>query len=246
MSKGYATIKLKKKQHTAWIILSRPDKLNAINNVMLQELTEAIDTVEEDTNLRCLVIAGEGKRAFSAGADLTELGKLTPKTTAEFSVKGQQVFSKLEELSKPAIAAIKGYILGGGLELALACDFRIAAEGAEFGCPEIKLGFIPGWGGTQRLPMIVGLSNAKRLIMTGERIKANEALRIGLVNKVVPSNELEKEAEALARRICELLPEAQKQTKQIVNSVTKASFDSGLKKETEAFVLLFSKKKGLC
>ena len=242
MSQGYRTIKLNQKQHTAWIILDRPDKLNAINEIMLEELAEAIDILEEDANVRCVVIAGDGERAFSAGADLTELRKLTPETAKEFSVKGQQVFSKLEGLSKPVVAAIVGYALGGGLELALACDFRVAADNAELGCPEIKLGFIPAWGGTQRLPLIVGISEAKRLMMFGEKVQANEACKMGLVDKVVLLKELEAEAEALAQRLFELPPAALKHVKLAVNSVTKVSPD-GLKKETDAFVRLFSLKE---
>jgi enoyl-CoA hydratase/carnithine racemase len=242
MSSGYRTIKLKQKQHTAWIILDRPDKLNAINNVMLKELSEAIDNIKEDANIRCVVIMGEGNRAFSAGADLTELRKLTPETALKFSVKGQQTFSKLESLTKPVVAAICGYALGGGLELALACDFRIAADNAEFGCPEVKLGFIPAWGGTQRLPLTVSVSNAKLLIMLGEQVQAHEAHEMELVDKVVPLKELEAEAETFAQRLCECQPAALKYAKFAVNSVTKVS-PEGLKKETDAFVRLFSSKE---
>ena len=243
MSKAYGTIKLKKKQHIAWIILDRPDKLNAINAVMLEELSEAIDNIEEDAKVRCVVIEGEGEKAFSAGADLAELKKLTSETATEFSVKGQQVFCKLEGLSKPVIAAIGGYALGGGLELALACDFRIASDRAELGCPEIKLGLIPAWGGTERLPLAVGLSNAKRLIMLGDRVQADEAYKMGLVDKVVPSKELEAEVEVLAQRLCECARGALKYTKCAVNSGTQRSLDSGLKNESEFFALLFSVKE---
>jgi enoyl-CoA hydratase/carnithine racemase len=243
MSKGYRTIKLKKKQHTAWITLDRPDKLNAINNVMLQELSEVIDNLEEDANVRCVVFTGEGEKAFSAGADLTELQKLTPEMATEVSVKGQQVFSKLEEMSKPVVAAINGYALGGGLELALACDFRLASNNAEFGCPETKLGFIPAWGATQRLPLAVGLSYAKWLIMLGDRIQADEAYKIGLVDKVVPLERLETEAEELAQRLCGYSPAALKYAKRAVNSVTESLLRSGLKNETDFFAQLFSTKE---
>jgi enoyl-CoA hydratase/carnithine racemase len=242
MSRGYRTIKLNQKQHTAWITLDRPDKLNAINEVMLEELSDAIDSLEKDANVRCVVIVGAGEWAFSAGADFTELRKLTPEIAKEFSVKGQQVFSKLEDMSKPVVAAIGGYGLGGGLELALACDFRVAADNAELGCPEIKMGFIPAWGGTQRLPLIVGVAEAKRLIMLGERVQADEACKMGLVDKVVPLKELEAEAEALTQRLCELQPAALKHAKLAVNSVSKVSPD-GLKRETESFVQLISAKE---
>ena len=243
MTNRYKTIKLKKKLHTAWIILGRPNKLNAINSVMLEELSKAIDKINEDANIRCVIIKGEGEKAFSTGADIKEFKKLTPETAAEFSIKGQKAFSKLEMLSKPVIASLNGYVLGGGLELALACDFKIASDHAEFYCPEIKLGFIPAWGGTQRLPLVVGLSNAKRLIMTGEKIQANEALKIGLVDKVVASEKLESETEALAQRLCEFPPEALKKAKRILTSVTRLSSEVGFKKETEAFVMLFSTKE---
>lgn len=243
LSKSYETIKLRKAQHIAWITLDRPDKLNAMNKVMLKELSEAIDNVQEDKNVRCLVFDGKGERAFSTGADLKELSKLKPDTAAKFSIKGQTLFTKLENLPKPVIASIKGYALGGGLELALACDFRIAADNAKFGCPEIKFGFIPAWGGTQRLQIAVGLLNYKWLIMTGKKIQANEALRIGLVNRVVPLEKMKNEVKTLAQKLCQLPPEALKQTKKLINSMAKTDLQSGLKRETETFVLLFSSKE---
>ena len=243
MSKGYKTIKLKKKQQIAWVTLDRPDKLNAINAVMLQELSEAIDNLKEDANVRCIIITGKGEKAFSAGADFTELRKITPNTAIEFSMKGQQVFTKLETFSKPVIAAINGYTLGGGLELALACDFRLASSNAQFGCLEIKLGIIPAWGGTQRLPLIVGLAEAKRLIMLGDKVKAEEAEKMGLVDKVVAHKELEAKVEALAQKLCEISPEALKYVKLAVNSEIQPCIDLGLKKEREFFAMLFSAKE---
>ena len=243
MSKTYTTINLRKEQTTTWITLDRPDKLNAINATMLQELSEALDTIEKDANTRCVVIMGKGEKAFSAGADLTELQKLTHKTAAEFSRKGQQVFSKIEALSKPVVAAINGYALGGGLELALACDFRLASDHAELGFPEMKLGIIPGWGGTQRLAKIVGVAEAKRLIMLGDRVQAEEALKMGLVDKVVSMGKLEAEAKALAQRLCEYSPTALKYAKRAIDSGTQRSLESGLKKETNFFALLFSTKE---
>jgi enoyl-CoA hydratase/carnithine racemase len=240
VSEGYKTIKQQKNLHTSWIILDRPNKLNAINNLMLDELSEAIDNAEKDPEVGCIIVTGSGERAFNSGADIKELQKLTSETAKTFSVKGQQVFSKLEESSKPVIAAINGYSLGGGLELALACDFRIAADCSTFGFPEAKLGFIPGWGATQRLPAVVGLSNAKRLIMAGDMILADEAYRIGLVDKVVSYKDLKAEVDALAKKLCEYPAEALKQAKQVLNSVNKSDMNSGFKTETEAFGLLFS------
>ena len=228
---------VKKKQNVAWIILNRPEKLNAINAIMLKELSEATGILEKEANVGCIIIKGVGERAFSSGADLTELLELTQETAAKFSVMGQQVFSKLEEMSKPVIAAIGGYALGGGLELALACDFRIAADDSELGCPETKMGLIPAWGGTQRVPLTVGLSNSKRLIMLGERVKANEAVEMGLVDRVVPMKNLEAEVEKLALRLVEPSVLTLKHVKHALNSVTKVS-SGGLKRETEFFVQL--------
>jgi len=244
MPQTYRTIKLNQKQHTVWITLDRPDKLNAINAIMLEELSETIDIIEKDENVRCVIIKGKGERAFSAGADLTELRKLTTENAKEFSVNGQQLFFKLEQIAKPVVAEIRGYALGGGFELALACDFRIAADNAEMGFPEIKLGFIPAWGGTQRLPLIVGATEAKRLIMLGDRVQASEAYKKGLVDKVVPLKMLDAETKALTQRLSECSALALKYAKLTVNSVTKVSLN-GLKKETEAFVQLLSKKEAI-
>ena len=243
MTKTYTSINLRKEQHTAWITLNRPQKMNAINAIMNDELSELLDETERDRNIRCTIITGEGDKAFSAGADITEFQKLTSETAAEFSRKGQQNFSKIETLSKPVIAAINGYALGGGLELSLACDFRLASENATLGFPEMKLGIIPGWGGTQRLPWIVGFAAAKRMILLGNNVNAEEALKMGLVDKVVPQNRLKTEAEELSQRLCDWSPEALKQAKAAVNSVTKSFLESGLRKETYRFALLFSKKE---
>jgi enoyl-CoA hydratase/carnithine racemase len=239
----YKTIKLEQKQKTTWIILNRPDKLNAINNTMLQELIQALDTTEKKQNSRCLIIRGEGERAFSTGADIMELQKLTPQTAHKFSRNGQQVLNKIETHSKPVVAAINGYALGGGLELALSCDFRLASETAQLGFPEMKLGIIPGWGGTQRLPHTVGPAEAKQMIMLGDIVKADEALRAKLVDKVVPQKQLEAEAEALAKRISASSPTALHYAKQAINSSTKCSIEAGLKRETNFFTQLFLTKE---
>lgn len=239
----YKTIKLKQKKATIWITLNRPDKLNAINNTMLKEFTKVLNITINNPNTRSIIITGEGKKAFSTGADITELQKLTPQTAKKFSRKGQQLFNKIETHSKPVIAAINGYALGGGLELALACDFRLASDNAELGFPEMKLGIIPGWGGTQRLPLTIGAAEAKRMIMLGNIVKADEALRMEMVDKVLPQNRLEVEAEALAKRLNESLPTALKNAKQTINSATQTSLEEGLKKETALFAELFSTKE---
>jgi enoyl-CoA hydratase/carnithine racemase len=237
------TIKVKQKQSTTWITLNRPNKLNAMNATMLNELSEALDTTEKNSETRCVIITGEGERAFSAGADINELQKLTPQTAREFSRKGQQTFSKVEALSKPVVAAINGYALGGGLELALACDFRIGSHHAKLGFPEIKLGIIPGWGGTQRLAWAVGAAEAKRLIMLGDMVKAEEAARLGLVNKIVPQKKLEAESEVLAQRLSRCLSTALKNVKYAINPITQSYLEPGLEKETDLFAQLFSQRE---
>lgn len=240
MSKPYETIKVERERSIVWITLNRPHRLNAFNDVLMEELSDILGVVDEDPSVRCVIITGEGDRSFSAGADITAFPKATPVTAAEFSRKGQKIFSKIEELSKPVIAAINGYALGGGLELALACDFRIAAEHAELGSPEINLGIIPGWGGTQRLVRIVGISNAKKLVMLGDRIKSDEALKMGLVDKVVPFDKLRDEAKALAQRLCEGPPVALKYAKHAINFGTQVPLDAGLRIEAGLMALLFS------
>jgi len=243
LSKNFSTIKIKQKQNTAWMTLSRPEKLNAINQLMLEEISQAVDQFNKDQRVRSVVITGEGNKAFSVGADLRELYKLKEEEAVNFSSKGQYIFSKIEALSKPVLAVINGYALGGGLELALACDFRIATKNSELGCPEVKLGFLPAWGGTQRLPVVVGVSNAKKLIIQGNRIIADEALKIGLVDRIISSNKLQIEVEALAQRLSECPSGMVKHAKSAINSVTKTSFDMGFERETEAFVNLFSLKE---
>ena len=240
MSKPYDSIKIEREQRTVLVSLNRPHRLNVFNNVLIEDLSAALDTLDEDASVRCVLITGEGDRAFSAGVDITSFTKITPTTAAEHSRKGQMVFSKVEKLSKPVIAAINGYALGGGLDLALACDFRIASEHAELGFTEIKLGLIPGWGGTQRLVRIVGLPHAKRLVMLGNRVKAAEALKMGLVDSVVPYENLRDEAKKLAQRLCEGPPIALNYAKQALNFGTQVPLEAGLRIETGLMALLFS------
>lgn len=240
MSKAYETIKIEREDHVVWIVLNRPHRLNAINHTMMEELLDALTIVENDPGVRSVIITGEGDRAFSAGADISAFPKATPVMAEELSRKGQKVFSTIEELSKPVIAAINGYALGGGLELALACDFRIASEHAELGSPEINLGIIPGWGGTQKLVRIVGLRNAKRLVMLGERLKAEEALHIGLVDKVVPFENLRDEARTLAKKLSDGPPVALKYAKYALNFGSQVPLEIGLRLESALMALLFS------
>jgi enoyl-CoA hydratase/3-hydroxyacyl-CoA dehydrogenase len=240
MSKAYDTIKIEREPNILWIILNRPQRLNAFNNVLMEELSDILDTAEKDPTVRCIVITGDGDTAFSAGADVTAFPRATPVSAEEFSRAGQKVFSKVEEIPKPVIAAINGYALGGGLELALACDFRIAAEHAELGSPEIVLGLIPGWGGTQRLVRIVGLPMAKEMVMLGTRIKADEALRKGLVNKVVHYDKLRDETREMAKKLSAGPPLALKYAKHAMNFGTQVPLDVGLRLESSLMALTFS------
>jgi len=236
VSKAYETLKIEREEGTLWIILNRPQRLNAFNAVMIEELLDMLNTAESDPSIKCVVITGEGDRAFSAGADLTMM-KGTPVYAEEAARKGQETFGKVEEMSKPVIAAINGYALGGGLELAMACDLRIAAEHVELGNTEIRLGLIPGWGGTQRLVRIVGLARAKEMVMLGNRIKADEALRIGLVHKVVHYEKLKDEVRTIAKELAERPPIAMKYVKHAMNFGTQVPLEVGLRLEAALFAL---------
>jgi enoyl-CoA hydratase/3-hydroxyacyl-CoA dehydrogenase len=240
LSKAYETVKIEREQSILWIILNRPHRLNAFNDVLMEELADALDTAEKDTSIKCVVITGDGDRSFSAGADLTMFPKATPVKAEEFSRLGQKLFGKIEEMSKPVIAAINGFALGGGLELALACDFRVAAEHAELGSPETLRGTIPGWGGTQRLVRIVGLAKAKEMIMLGNLLKAEEALKIGLVHKVVNYEKLRDEVKELATKLSEGPPIALKYAKFALNFGTQVPLDAGLRLESGLMGLAFS------
>lgn len=240
MSKAYETIKVEREESTLWITLNRPHRLNAFNDVLLEELADILDTAEKDASVKCVVVTGEGDRAFSAGADITMFPKATPVKAEEFSRVGQKTFGRIEEMPKPVVASINGFAMGGGLELALACDFRVAAEHAELGSPEIGLGLIPGWGGTQRLVRVVGLAKAKEMVMLGSRLKAEEALKAGLVNKVVHFDKLRDEVRDLAKKLSEGPPIALKYAKYALNFGTQVPLDMGLRLESSLMGLCFS------
>jgi len=192
----------------ATITINRPASRNALNSATLEELRIAFERIREDSNVHVVIVTGSGDKAFVAGADITEISGLTPAEGEEFARRGQAVFDAIEKLGKPVIAAVNGYALGGGCELAMACTLRVASENAMFGQPEVKLGIIPGYGGTQRLPRLVGKGRALELLLTGEMISALEALRIGLVNRVVPLLELRAMSESLAKKIMGNAPQA--------------------------------------
>ena len=233
------TIIIRKEKPIAWIILNRPRKLNALSPKLLKELGEALDELEDDPEVRVVILKGEG-RAFSAGADVTAFAGATPIDIAKFSRRFQELTLKMQFYTKPIIVAIHGYALGGGLEIAMSGDIRIASEDAMLGQPEINLGFIPGAGGTQRLPRLVGRSRAKELIFTGDMIPAKEAYRIGLVDRVVPPERLEQEARALALKLAEKPPLALMAAKYAVEYGLESNIWAGLALEAYLFGILFS------
>jgi enoyl-CoA hydratase len=185
----------------ATITVNRPAVRNALNVATVQELGEAFERAKADLAVRAVILTGAGDKAFAAGADISEIAALDEVSGTEFSRRGQQVFDAVESLGKPVIAAVNGYALGGGCELAMACTMRVASENAVLGQPEVKLGLIPGYGGTQRLPRLIGTGPALRLLLTGETVSASEALKLGLVDEVVPAAALLDRAQALAKQI---------------------------------------------
>lgn len=222
------------------ITLHRPQALNALNSELLAELDHLLDTIATDETTKVVIITGSGEKAFVAGADISEMQNKSAIEGRAFAKFGQSVFNKLENLPQPVIAAINGFALGGGCELAMACDIRIASEKAKFGQPEVGLGIIPGFGGTQRLPRIVGKGRAKELLYTGEMISAQEAYRIGLVNKVTAPEELITTAETMAKSIMTKAEYAVKLCKAAVNEGLDMDLDSGIAYEAEAFGLCFA------
>jgi len=233
------SVKYEKKEHVAVITIDRPDALNALNIEVLKALKEAASKARTDDDVYVVIITGAG-RAFVAGADIAQMKDYTADEGRAFGKKGNKVFSKFEEMSKPVIAAINGFALGGGCELALACDIRIAGEKAKFGQPEVGLGITPGFGGTQRLPRVVGMSKAKELIFTGAVIDAQEALSIGLVSKVVPGETLMDVAFEMAQKIAENAQIAVRQSKIAINKGMQCDINTGLEFEMQAFGLCFS------
>ncbi len=233
------TIIVRKEKPIAWIILNRPERLNAINPTMIEELSRTLDELEEDPDVRVVIIKGSG-RAFSAGADVTAFAGINPILAMKASRKFQELTLKMQFYTKPIISAIHGYALGGGLELALSTDFRIASEDAMLGQPEINLGFIPGAGATQRLARIIGPAKAKELVMTGDFIPAVEAHKIGLVNKVVKPGALDEEARNLALKLAEKPPLALMAAKLAVDMGLEAGLWPGLAMESQLFGILFS------
>ena len=227
------------KGHVAIITVDRPDALNALNLEVLEELAQAADKAEKDQDVYAIIITGAG-RSFVAGADIGQMKDLAPDEARAFGEFGNSVFLKIESLIKPVIAAVNGFALGGGCELCMACDVRIAGEKAKFGQPEVTLGITPGFGGTQRLPRIVGPAKAKELIFSGATINAEEALRIGLVSKVVPGEELMDAAMEMANAFAKNAQVAVRQSKAAINKGMQCDIGTGTAYESQAFALCFA------
>ena len=231
---------LEKSEHLAIVTINRPKALNALNSDTLKDLDVVRDDLEKDNNIYCVILTGSGEKAFVAGADISEMKDLSEEEGRNFGLLGNKVFRRLEKLDKPVIAAISGFALGGGCELAMACDIRIASEKAKFAQPEAGLGITPGFGGTQRLPRLVGEGKAKELIYTCATIKADEALSIGLVNKVVPLESLMDEAKAMASLIMANAPIAVKLCKDAINRGMQVDIDKAVEIEAGDFGKCFA------
>lgn len=222
------------------LTISAPKSLNALNSTILRELSESIDSL--DKSVKVLIITGDGEKSFVAGADISEMQNLDSEQGENFGCLGAQVFRKIETLGIPVIAAVNGFALGGGCELAMACDIRICSDNAKFGQPEVGLGIIPGFSGTYRLAKLVGVGYAKELIYTGKAIRADEALRIGLVNAVYPQAELMEAASKMAAKICAMAPIAVRYAKQCINEEYDLPADEAIAYENRMFGKCFATK----
>ena len=230
----YNYIKIEEKESVVVLTISAPKSLNALNSAILAEMDSFLSGFDCN-KYRCLIITGDGEKSFVAGADISEMATLNVQQGQTFGMRGAGVFRKIETLPVPVIAAVNGFALGGGCELAMACDIRICSENAKFGQPEVGLGIIPGFSGTVRLARLVGMGIAKQLIYTGKPIKADEALRIGLVNAVVPQAELMDKALELANQIAANAPLAVRAAKQCINAEYDMPVDDAIVNESRAF-----------
>lgn len=235
MDVSWDTILLEMREGTAVLTINRPASMNALNLQALEELSDALDLLEGDPSVSGVVITGQGPKAFVAGADVAAMEAMSPESAWDFSRYGQELFSRIERFPVPTVAAVNGYALGGGNELALSCDLRIAAKNAKFGQPEVGLGIIPGFGGTQRLSRLVGKARALELVLTGRVIDAEEAYRIGLVDRVVPEGEALSESLGLLKDMARKSPFAVRQAKKAVVEGSSLPFEDGLALERQLF-----------
>ena len=235
---AYETLTLDVADRIAVLTVNRPDKLNALNDATLRELGQAVDELRGRDDVGGVILTGAGSKAFVAGADIGELAGQGPVAGRERALRGQRIFTRFESSPKPVIAAVNGFALGGGLELALACHVRIAAEGARLGLPETKLGICPGYGGTQRLPRLVGQGRALEMILTGDMVDAAEAMRIGLVNRVVPADRLLDAAREMMGKMLEKGPLAVALSIEAVTRGVEMPIEQGLALEATLFGVL--------
>lgn len=235
MAQPMTLVKTRKDGDVCIVTINRPEKLNAMNTDVAAELVTIFTEISTDDTIRVVILTGEGPKAFSAGADIAYMANISADESVQYAKLGQQVTNTIEDTPKPVIAAVNGFALGGGCEVALSCDIRIASEKARMGQPEVTIGIPPGWGGTQRLMRIVGVANAKDLVYTGRMVKADEALRIGLVNKVVPHDSLMEEALGMARTIAANSVMGVRMSKIAINRGRNADLDTGLSIELLAW-----------
>ena len=224
-----------KTEAIATITLNRPEALNAFSKEVIDEVLQALEDIRNDENVRVVVLTGAGEKAFSAGADIKAMKGMNALKARELSLMGEKLCSSLENLEKPVIAAINGYALGGGLEVAMACDLRIASENARMGQTEINIGLIPGWGGTQRLTRLVGKTKAKELVFTGKMIDAKTAEQLGIVNMVFPAEEFREKVRQFAKELAAKAPVALRVAKALINKGADMSLDSAIALEREGF-----------
>lgn len=224
----------------AYITLNRPEALNALSSQVLADLNEVLDQLKDNTEARVVIVTGSGTKSFVAGADIKEMDKMTPTQAFEYMTYANDTFLKLENLRQPTIAAINGYALGGGMELALSTDIRIGHENITLGFPEVGLGIIPGFAGTQRMSRLIGISKAKELIFTARHVKGQEALDWGIINHLVPAESLLEEAEALAKQIMKNAPLAVEKAKHVISVGLDLPLLNAIRLETEAEALLFA------
>jgi enoyl-CoA hydratase len=236
----FANLLYENQDGIAYITMNRPKALNALNQETLEELNQLMDALAKDSSVQVVILTGSGEKAFVAGADITQMQSMSAITGRNFGKLGQAVFNKIENLPQPVIAAVNGFALGGGCELAMACDIRIASEKAKFGQPEVTLGITPGFAGTQRLPRLVGKGRAKQLLYTADTIDAQEAFRIGLVNEVAPAESLMAVARAMALKIQSRAPVAVQLCKAAVNEGMDTDLETGTAYEAEVFGLCFA------
>lgn len=244
---NFENILFEKKGAIAYVTVNRPKVLNALNMATMEELRTAFHDIKNDSGIRVVIMTGAGEKAFIAGADIGELAKNDAVSAKEYTHRGQNVLNLIENLGKPVIACINGFALGGGCEIAMACTMRLASENAKLGQPEVKLGIIPGYGGTQRLPRLVGKGIAMQLVLAGEMISAQEALRIGLVNEVTPVADLIPRAEAIAQKIIANAPLAVQYSMEAINKGMEMTLAEGLYVEAVLFAVACSsedKKEG--